>query len=368
MSEEAATPSSRKALFESLIREGLVKTLPCFCRGKVFPCIPVNPCCRNILDLFPLPQCASLETGLVESIDFDALGLCGRGQDSMKSQRLACVLADWLRGSGSATTSSDSSKIAQEREGNVETSTAFKTWSKGTCQTWSALLPPRACPPWPDESLTFTSTPLVDGSILHALVDRGLLGASGRCCYHRKREIWTSRTPWLRWWPSCSRCLEWETCGRLQSWRHGLSMCRIMEGSREQVPSQDQPSRHGTAFPGGPRGFVHEDVSVTHVSLHFDGFIKREDPGPNVDFRESVERHVLDKTGLRVSLAYKEHLSWLERVMRHEVVGEGVALCDADAQFWLHPARTVRVHVFKTHGRKGRGSRSMGTLRGTCVA
>ena len=41
-----------------------------------------------------------------------------------------------------------------------------------------------------------------------------------------------------------------------------------------------------------------------------------------VDFRESLERYVLDKSGLRVSLAYKEHLSWLERVMRHEVVDE----------------------------------------------
>ena len=67
-------------------------------------------------------------------------------------------------------------------------------------------------------------------------------------------------------------------------------------------------------------GFVHEHVLVKHFSLRFDGcMIDREDSRLDVDFRESVERYVLVKTGLRVGLAFKEH-----------------------------PQRTVLVYVFRT--------------------
>ena len=73
-SSDLLTASSRRALFDSLIREAHVMTL--LRRGKVIPCIPVTPCRNHILDLLPLPVCASLETELVECIGCEVLGLC----------------------------------------------------------------------------------------------------------------------------------------------------------------------------------------------------------------------------------------------------------------------------------------------------
>ena len=83
-------------------------------------------------------------------------------------------------------------------------------------------------------------------------------------------------------------------------------------------------------------------MSVKHLSLPFDGFRDRS--------REpwARRRYVLDRTGLPVGRAKKEHLSWLEGVMRHEVVDEVVDLFDADAHFWSHPACTVLLCVIKT--------------------
>ena len=73
-SSDLLTASSRRALFDSLIREAHVMTL--LRRGKVIPCIPVTPCRKHIMDLLPLPVCASLETELVECIGCEVLGLC----------------------------------------------------------------------------------------------------------------------------------------------------------------------------------------------------------------------------------------------------------------------------------------------------
>ena len=90
---------------------------------------------------------------------------------------------------------------------------------------------------------------------------------------------------------------------------------------------------------------VLQQVALKRFSLHLAGFmICREDPRPDVDFRESVERCVLDKTGLQVNLAHGEHLSWLEPVVRDKAVDDVVVLADADARsgcilraryFWL---------------------------------
>ena len=73
------TANSRKALFDSLVREVLVKTLPR--RGKVIPCIP-------------LPESASLETELVECIGVEALGLCDRSPDFMNSAVIGAHIKD----------------------------------------------------------------------------------------------------------------------------------------------------------------------------------------------------------------------------------------------------------------------------------
>ena len=56
-----------------------------------------------------------------------------------------------------------------------------------------------------------------------------------------------------------------------------------------------------------------------HLSLHVNGFMTDREDLWAWRFRESVEPY-LGETGLRVSLAFKVHLSWLERVTRLDVL------------------------------------------------
>ena len=58
---------------------------------------------------------------------------------------------------------------------------------------------------------------------------------------------------------------------------------------------------------------------------------------------ESLEDHVLRRTGLSVTLAYKDHASWLEQVLLENPVGNVVSFAEADELFWLDPSRAVRL-------------------------
>ena len=86
-----------------------------------------------------------------------------------------------------------------------------------------------------------------------------------------------------------------------------------------------------------------EVATPNHMSLHFDGMMVQ---GNNVEqgsgFKERLEEHVLQETNIRVSLTYKDHLTWLEFLFEKEnAEGRVEGLSGADAEFWLQPHRTV---------------------------
>ena len=78
--------------------------------------------------------------------------------------------------------------------------------------------------------------------------------------------------------------------------------------------------------------------------MHFDGFmIEGEDVAEWTRLKESLEDHVLRKTGLSVALAYKDHVSWLEQVLLENPVDNVVSFSETDELFWLEPSRVVRL-------------------------
>ena len=116
-----------------------------------------------------------------------------------------------------------------------------RTKSKGTCQAWRARLPPMACPPRPDESLTppvrllwtevFCTRLCSEQSDVVATIEYARFGHP-ECHGYVGGPVgpvaWNGRH-----------------LGRLKSWRHGLVVRRLRKApANRPVARPTSPSRH----------------------------------------------------------------------------------------------------------------------------
>jgi len=92
--------------------------------------------------------------------------------------------------------------------------------------------------------------------------------------------------------------------------------------------------------------FVLEQTRPDHVSLHFDGLMCKGAVTQDDAFKTGMEQFVFDKTGLRVSLSFKTHLTWMEHVLARGDVHEAVhGLEGRDEEFWMQPCHSVPLYL-----------------------
>lgn len=88
--------------------------------------------------------------------------------------------------------------------------------------------------------------------------------------------------------------------------------------------------------------YTMDALKTDHISLHFDGLMCEGDGAHDMLFKDGMEKYVFENTGLRLSIAYKEHRTWLECLLAGANAATSMeGLTGRDEAFWMQPRHTV---------------------------